>query len=185
MFFILISEMKKPQDAMKAAYTLQIFATCFYIAFTVVAYIYLGDMVASPSLISLPSLWSKIAFGIAIPNFLIAVSSYHLFLFIPPFLSRCYYCCFGSRADPENVVQGALYSHTASKLIFVRFFRNSQHLHSHTFLGWGTWTLLILIMNGGAFVLAVGVPIFNYVVGLGASLVRITLLSFSPRNSAN
>jgi len=26
-------------------------------------------------------------------------------------------------------------------------------------LGWGTWTILILIMNGGAFVLAVGVPV--------------------------
>ena len=30
MFFILISEMKRPQDAMKAAYTLQGFATTFY-----------------------------------------------------------------------------------------------------------------------------------------------------------
>lgn len=30
MFFVLISEMKRPQDAMKAAYTLQIFATTFY-----------------------------------------------------------------------------------------------------------------------------------------------------------
>jgi amino acid permease len=30
MFFVLISEMKRPQDAMKAAYSLQIFATSFY-----------------------------------------------------------------------------------------------------------------------------------------------------------
>jgi amino acid permease len=30
MFFILISEMKRPQDAMRAAYSLQIFATTFY-----------------------------------------------------------------------------------------------------------------------------------------------------------
>lgn len=30
MFFILISEMKRPQDAMKAAYALQGFATAFY-----------------------------------------------------------------------------------------------------------------------------------------------------------
>ncbi len=30
MFFVLISEMKRPQDAMKAAYSLQIFATTFY-----------------------------------------------------------------------------------------------------------------------------------------------------------
>jgi len=30
-----------------------------------------------------------------------------------------------------------------------------------------------MVTNGAAFVLAVGVPIFNYVVGLGASLVRL------------
>lgn len=138
MFFILISEMKKPQDAMKAAYTLQISATAFYIAFAVVCYMYIGDSVASPSLSSLPVLWQKIAFGVAIPNFLIA---------------------------------GALYSHTASKLFFVRVFRKSRHLHSNTVFGWAMWTVLILLMSGLAFVLAVGVPIFNYVVGLAASLV--------------
>jgi hypothetical protein len=30
MFFVLISEMERPREAMKAAYTLQIFATSFY-----------------------------------------------------------------------------------------------------------------------------------------------------------
>jgi hypothetical protein len=68
----------------------------------------------------------KAAYGIAIPNFLIA---------------------------------GSLYSHTAAKLFFVRIFRKSIHLHEHTVLGWGTWTVLIILMNGAAFVLAVGVPV--------------------------
>ncbi len=68
----------------------------------------------------------KAAYGIAIPNFLIA---------------------------------GSLYSHTAAKLFFVRIFRKSAHLHEHTILGWGTWTILIILMNGAAFVLAVGVPV--------------------------
>jgi hypothetical protein len=68
----------------------------------------------------------KAAYGIAIPNFLIA---------------------------------GSLYSHTAAKLFFVRLFRTSVHLHEHTLLGWGTWTALIILMNGAAFVLAVGVPV--------------------------
>lgn len=36
MFFILISEMKRPQDAKKAAWTLQGFATVFYAVFAVV-----------------------------------------------------------------------------------------------------------------------------------------------------
>lgn len=142
MFFILISEMKKPQDAMKAAYTLQGFATTFYVVFAVVCYCYLNGstadtMVKSPSFLSMDIKWQKAAFGIAIPNFLLA---------------------------------GSLYSHTAAKLFFIRLFRNSRHLHSHTVVGWSTWTVLIIVMNGAAFVLAVGVPIFSYLVGLAASL---------------
>jgi hypothetical protein len=31
---------------------------------------------------------------------------------------------------------GGVYVHTATKLVFVRFFRHSHHLHSHTVLGW-------------------------------------------------
>ncbi|MCJ1322823.1 hypothetical protein MMC15_008173 [Xylographa vitiligo] len=137
MFFIMISEMRNPADAMKAAYTLQGFATAFYTVFAIVTYYYIGNSVASPSFSSLPPLWAKISFGIAIPNFLIA---------------------------------GSLYSHTAAKLLFVRFFRKSPHLHSHTVLGWSVWVVLIFVMNAAAFVLAVGVPIFNYLIGIAASL---------------
>ncbi|MCJ1435743.1 hypothetical protein MMC27_005118 [Xylographa pallens] len=132
-----ISEMRKPADAMKAAYTLQGFATAFYTVFAIITYYYIGTSVASPSFSSLPPLWAKIAFGIAIPNFLIA---------------------------------GSLYSHTAAKLLFVRFFRHSRHLHSHTAVGWSVWVILIFVMNAAAFVLAVGVPIFNYLIGIAASL---------------
>ncbi|KUJ13600.1 transmembrane amino acid transporter [Mollisia scopiformis] len=137
MFFILISEMRNPRDAMKAAYTLQGFATAYYTVFAIVTHWYLGDGVVSPSFSSLPTVWAKAAYGIAIPNFLIA---------------------------------GSLYAHTAAKLIFLRLFRNSNHLHSHTIVGWGTWTILILIMNAASFVLAVGVPIFSYLIGIAASL---------------
>lgn len=137
MFFILISEMKRPQDAMKAAWTLQIVSTSLYIVFAVVTYWYIGQGVSSPSLLSLSPLWSKISFGLAIPNFFIA---------------------------------GSLYSHTAAKLIFVRLFRHNHHIHSHTITGWSVWVILILIANAAAFVFAAGIPIFNYLVGITASL---------------
>ncbi|KAI1424753.1 transmembrane amino acid transporter [Xylaria sp. FL1777] len=137
MFFILISEMRRPQDAMKAAWVLQITATSLYVVFAVVTYWYIGSEVSSPSLLSLSPLFSKISFGLAIPNFFIA---------------------------------GSLYSHTASKLIFVRLFRQTKHIHSHTALGWGVWALLILLANGAAFVFAVGIPVFNYLVGISAAL---------------
>lgn len=129
--------MRRPQDAMKAAWVLQITATTLYIVFAVVSYWYIGSGVASPSLLSLSPLWSKIAFGLAIPNFFVA---------------------------------GSLYSHTASKLVFVRLFRHSKHIHSHTPLGWGVWTFLILLANGVAFLFAVGIPVFNYLVGISAAV---------------
>ena len=137
MFFILISEMKHPTHAMRAAWVLQTFATGFYVVFAIVLYIYVGPKVASPAFSSLPDKWQKAAYGIAIPNFLIA---------------------------------GSLYSHTAAKLLFVRFFRKSRHLYSNTVLGWGAWIVLVFMMNAAAFVLAVGVPIFNYLIGIAASL---------------
>lgn len=122
---------------MRAAYTLQTFATVFYAIFAGVTYGYIGSHVASPSFSSLPPYWQKVSYGIALPNILLA---------------------------------GSLYAHTASKVVFVRIFRHSKHLHSHTLLGWGVWLALILLANGLAFLLAVGVPIFNYLIGISASL---------------
>ncbi|KAF9068012.1 transmembrane amino acid transporter protein-domain-containing protein [Rhodocollybia butyracea] len=137
MFFILISEMKRPQDAMKAAWCLQGFATLFYAVFAVVMYVYIGNTVASPAFLSLPPKWAKAAFAIALGNFLIA---------------------------------GALYIHTAAKLIFVRFFRHTRHISNHTLLGWSTWTGLCFASTTIAFILAVAIPIFSYLIGIAASL---------------
>lgn len=126
MFFPLMSEMRKPQDAKKSALVLQVFATSFYAIFGLVCYIYLGNDVQSPSFLSLSTKWAKIAWGIFLPNMLIA---------------------------------GALYNHTAAKIIFVRIFRNSDHLHSHTWLSWTVWVSLVVSFNGIGFVLALGVPV--------------------------
>lgn len=136
-FFVLVSEMKEPRHAMRAAYTLQSFATVFYAIFAGVTYGYIGSTVKSPSFSSLPPYWQKVSYGIALPNLLLA---------------------------------GALYAHTASKVIFVRIFRHSKHLHSHTIIGWSVWIGLVLLANGLSFLLAVGVPIFNYLIGIAASL---------------
>lgn len=43
-------------------------------------------------------------------------------------------------------------------------------MRDHTVLGWTVWVLLILSINGAAFLFAVGVPIFNYLIGIAASL---------------
>lgn len=122
---------------MKAAYTLQGFATSYYAIFAAVVYAYIGADVGSPAFESLAPTWKKAAYGAALFNFWVA---------------------------------GSLYAHTASKLCFVRIFRKSRHLHSHTVTAWGTWTFLVVLFNAAAFVLAVGVPIFNYLIGIAASL---------------
>lgn len=132
-----MSEMKEPQHTMRAAYTLQSFATVFYAVFAGVTYGYIGSTVQSPSFSSLSPRWQKLCWGLALPNLLLA---------------------------------GSLFAHTASKVIFVRLFRHSKHLHSHTLLGWAVWISLVLLTNGLAFLLAVGVPIFNYLIGIAASL---------------
>jgi len=136
LFFALITEMKNPKDAYKAAWVLQIFATSFYVVFAVVLYLYVGSSVASPALSSLPPIWAKVSFGIALLNFLIAA---------------------------------CIYMHVAAKILFVRIFRKSHHLYSNTLLGWSVWALLVLLATSASFVLAIGVSIFNYIVGLTAS----------------
>ena len=137
MFFPLVSEMRKPTDAPKAAWCLQTLATTFYVVFAVVMYVYIGDKVPNPAYSGLGTKWAKAAWGLAIPNLLVA---------------------------------GALYNHTAAKIVFIRIFRGSRHLHDNTLLGWIIWTLLVIIMSGLAFVLATGVTIFGYLVGIAAAL---------------
>ncbi|KAJ7139857.1 transmembrane amino acid transporter protein-domain-containing protein [Mycena epipterygia] len=137
MFFILISEMRRPEDAMKAAWCLQGFSTLFYTIFAVVIYAYIGNTVASPALLSLPPSWGKASFGIALGNFLIA---------------------------------GGLYSHTAAKIVFVRYFRNTKHMYKHTVRGWVVWIALCVAAVAVAFILAIAVPIFSDLIGIAASL---------------
>ncbi|KAG2368863.1 transmembrane amino acid transporter protein-domain-containing protein [Suillus spraguei] len=121
-FFILISEMHRPEDAMKAAWCLQGFATVFYAVFSIVMYVYIGNTAA---------------FAIALPNFLFS---------------------------------SGLYVHTAAKLVFVRIFRHSEHVYSHTLFGWTVWTLLCFAGVAIATILAIAVPIFSYLIGIAAAL---------------
>ncbi|OBZ78790.1 putative acyltransferase CST26 [Grifola frondosa] len=67
-FFMLIAEMRQPQDAMKAsaAWVLQVFATVSYAIFSVVVYVYIRSTVASPALLSLQPIWSKVSFAVGL-----------------------------------------------------------------------------------------------------------------------
>jgi hypothetical protein len=65
---------------------------------------------------------------------------------------------------------GAIYIHTASKLILIRFFRHTRHVHSHTLLGWLVWLMLCLSLTVAACILAIAVPIFSDLIGIAAAL---------------
>ncbi|KAG1784603.1 uncharacterized protein HD556DRAFT_1251096, partial [Suillus plorans] len=110
---------------------------------SIVMYVYIGNTVQSPVLFSLPPVWAKAAFAIALPNFLLSSSL---------------------------ILYSGLYTHTATKLVFVRIFRHSEHVHSHTLLGWTVWTLLCFAGSAITAILAIAVPIFSYLIGITAAL---------------
>ncbi|KAG9952071.1 transmembrane amino acid transporter, partial [Aureobasidium melanogenum] len=102
LFFTIISEMKVPRDSKKAAWALQVFSTVWYVVFAVVSYCYLGSTVQSPSFLSLSETWAKAAWGLFLPNILVAGALYNHFaakiVFVRIFR--------GSRHLTENTVLG-------------------------------------------------------------------------------
>lgn len=71
--------MKVPSDSKKAAWALQVFSTTWYVIFAVVSYVYLGSTVQSPSFLSLSEVWAKVAWGLFLPNILVAGALYNHF----------------------------------------------------------------------------------------------------------
>lgn len=94
--------MKVPRDSKKAAWALQVFSTVWYVVFAVVSYCYLGSTVQSPSFLSLSETWAKAAWGLFLPNILVAGALYNHFaakiVFVRIFR--------GSRHLTENTVLG-------------------------------------------------------------------------------
>ena len=67
-------------------------------------------------------------------------------------------------------VSGALYVHVSAKYIFVRILRNSKHLQANSPVHWGTWLGCVTGMTVVSFLIASGVPIFNYLLSLAGSV---------------
>lgn len=112
-------------------------------------YVFIGNTVASPALLSLPESWAKATFAIALGNFLM--------LRVHQFRPR------STHLKPCSA--GGLYSHTAAKIVFVRYFRDTKHMYTHTVLGWAVWVALCVTAVAVAFILAIAVPIFSYLIG--------------------
>ncbi|KAF1940607.1 hypothetical protein EJ02DRAFT_226669 [Clathrospora elynae] len=67
-------------------------------------------------------------------------------------------------------VSGALFVHVSAKYVFVRILRNSKHLQANSAVHWSTWLSCVASMSLVSFLIASGVPIFNYLLSLAGSI---------------
>ncbi|CAM1506477.1 Fc.00g061180.m01.CDS01 [Cosmosporella sp. VM-42] len=72
------------------------------------------------------------------------------------------------------LVSACLYIHVAAKYMFVRILRKSEHLQKNSVIHWTVWFGCTASMSIVSFLLASGIPIFNYLLALAGSL------TFSP-----
>lgn len=68
------------------------------------------------------------------------------------------------------LVSACVWVHTAAKYLFVRILRGSKHLQANSVIHWATWLGCTFILSAIAFLLAIAIPIFNYLVALCGSL---------------
>ncbi|KAI8942502.1 hypothetical protein NX059_000566 [Plenodomus lindquistii] len=77
-------------------------------------------------------------------------------------------------------VSGALYVHVSAKYVFVRILRNSRHLQANSVVHWSVWMGCITAMTVISFLIASGVPIFNYLLSLAGSVAFAPLALCLP-----
>lgn len=68
------------------------------------------------------------------------------------------------------LVSACLYVHVAAKYLFVRILRKSVHLQNNSVVHWGVWFGCTFSVCVVSFLLASGIPIFNYLLALSGSL---------------
>ncbi|EMR62278.1 putative n amino acid transport system protein [Eutypa lata UCREL1] len=71
---------------------------------------------------------------------------------------------------PTLIFLGCLYASVSARFLFFRIFQNSHHKNSHTLIGWGTWTLILLGLWISAFIIANVIPFFSSLLSLMSSL---------------
>lgn len=54
-----------------------------------------------------------------------------------------------------------IYANVAAKYIYVRLFRGTRHMQEKTWLSFGSWVGIILILWVVAWIIAESIPVFN------------------------
>ncbi|WVQ75333.1 hypothetical protein IAR50_004950 [Cryptococcus sp. DSM 104548] len=65
-----------------------------------------------------------------------------------------------------TVIIGGIYAHVAAKFVFNRILGKSRHSYSHSFIGWGTWVALIVLIWGIGFILGNVIPSMGDFLGI-------------------
>ncbi|KAM5352682.1 hypothetical protein ACJ41O_005404 [Fusarium nematophilum] len=71
---------------------------------------------------------------------------------------------------PTIIFLGCLYASVSARFVFFRVFRNSRHMNSHTVVGWGSWSGILLATWIFAFIIAMVIPFFNSLLSVMSSL---------------
>lgn len=149
--------MKVPTDYPKTLYLLQITDTSMYVVAAVVIYIYGGKDVKSPALSSTHPITAKVAYGIAIPTVRIPSAFSSVALPIPNLWWKI-------------VIAGVINGHVAAKYIYVRIFRGTDHMHTHSLLSIASWLGISLILWVIAWIISEAIPVFNTLLSLIVSV---------------
>ncbi|KAF5026937.1 hypothetical protein F66182_967 [Fusarium sp. NRRL 66182] len=81
---------------------------------------------------------------------------------------------------PGLLISAGLWAHVGAKYLFVRLLRKSRHLTDNSFVHWGTWIACVVFMAVSSFLVASGVPIFDYVLAIAGSLAFAPLALILP-----
>ncbi|KAJ5521077.1 Major facilitator superfamily domain general substrate transporter [Penicillium fimorum] len=73
-------------------------------------------------------------------------------------------------AIPTIVIAGVINGHVASKYVYVRLFRGTDHMHKRTFLSVGSWIAITLVLWVIAWIISEAIPVFNTLLSLITSL---------------
>lgn len=162
-FFPIAAEMRHPALYTRSLLICQGFITAIYITVGTVIYFYCGSYVASPALGSAGILIKKISYGIALPGLVVStVIVLHV-------------------SDPDQPTLTPLLTRRqfASKYLFVRILRGSEHLTANSVKHWVTWLGCTFAITVSSYLIASGIPIFADMVSLVGALLG-TFMSFQP-----
>ncbi|OQE36812.1 hypothetical protein PENCOP_c011G05766 [Penicillium coprophilum] len=73
-------------------------------------------------------------------------------------------------AIPTIVIAGVINGHVASKYVYVRLFRGTDHMQKRTFFSVGSWILITLVLWVIAWIISEAIPVFNTLLSLITSL---------------